>query len=387
MPIKSDRLWARHIEKRVAMALTTRRLPRKSLGCIAMAFSLLALGIANPATAQQASFTEIQTDAGKDWEHKGSGITVPVQIDGVARQNVRQLGTTQTDILISYQDKATGTTTSIYIFHAAAPSVPLWFDTARYAITVGNYFGTLTPLADEAPLVLPGSEAPMGLRSVYTASAPNFKSTGLALAGAKDWIVKIRMSSTQLTAEQLDTQIGKTLAALNLPASAAGTSMVAVKPCASALSFPKPAKKRKSDMGDALLGGMLGAIADVGPAANADGAAPSVSPMAVFCRDPSSKEFPVYRANESTDSYILVMGDAGRAVMVNPQLDLTTKDGRADDSNFAVRGVLPDRSFTFPSFDALPSPMQLAEHVRNERPISVSITAGPKAGTIEIITP
>lgn len=364
-----------------------RNLPGLAPILAAVALSLGTLALAVPATAQQANFSEIRTKKGEDWEHKGSGLTLPAQIGGVARRDVRQLGDTQTDILATYQDQATGTTTTIYIFHAAAPSVPLWFDTARYAMTVGNYFGTLTPLADEAPLTLPGSDAVIGLRSVYTASVPNFASTGLALAGAKDWIIKIRMSSSKLTAEQLDARIGATMMALNLPAPAAGASMAAVKPCAAALSFPKAAKMRKSDMGDALLGGLLGAVANAGPAANADGAAATVSPMAVYCRDPGSKEFPVYRANESTDSYILVMGDAGRAVMVNPQLDSALRTADTDAANFAVRGVLPDRSFTFPGFDALPSPMQLAEHVAKERPISVSITAGPKAGTIEIISP
>lgn len=360
---------------------------RQSLASLAIALSLAATAPISTAAAQQPGFTAIKTDSDKDWEHKGSGIVLPAMIDGVARRDVRQLGDTQTDIMITYQDQATSTTTSIYIFHAAVPSVPLWFDTARFAMTSQNYFGTLTPLVDEAPLMLPGSDRPVGLRSVFTPGVPNFTSTGVAMAGAKGWIVKIRMSSSKLGAEALDARIGSTMAALNLPAPSADTPMAAIKPCASALSFSGTANKVKADTADALLGGLLGAFS--GPVAAKDGEKSLIdpTPTAVYCRDPGANDFPVYRADESTSSYVMVMGDAGRAVTVNPQIDLAIRTRGTDADNFAVRGVLPDRSFTFPSLDRLPSPAQLREHVSKEKPISVSITAGPKAGTIEIVSP
>lgn len=299
------------------------------------------------------------------WQHAATGTIIMPILGGMTRQDIRDFGTQELDMVLTYTTQATGTTASIYLFRPLMHSVPIWFDRSRTAIEANR---TTFPsgVRGGEPTSFPATgTTPPGLKSIYDTDGPE-KSTGLVMVQVGDWLLAVRMTSSTLSSAALDQQITAVLRTIRFP-SAAADPPVPVAPCAIALTFgpAKQLRERQQDsMMDALLGGALAASLQ-------SGAKPDEPPQ-LLCRDGSSNtQFGVYHGVDNGTSYVIALADGGVSISVEPSLaGLLGVGSKA--KRFSVTRNELDRSLVYAPFDNMPAPSVAVEMTAKARPISMT---------------
>lgn len=318
---------------------------------VAALFTAAALLLSAPVAAQR----QIDLVPGEAWIHESTGFGFAPRVDGFDRQKLNDYGKTESDISFSYRDASTGTVATVYVFRAGLPDVAVWGDRAEESILINapQYYGETSPAQRRWSAFSPWPNSlNAGLRVVYPLSGKNLKSTGLALARHGDWLIKIRMSSQQLDAAQLETRMTGFFAALAIPApQRVGGRVYQIKPCADPLPTVRVNQVR--------LDGQ-----------NANGPAlftpPTLPDSRPFCRESTTiANVTVYRPGGSMDTYVMALGDGGNSVLVRPG----PKSGDGRGTPFvAAAFITNDRIVGFPAFDATPGWAQLYEVAERGRP-------------------
>ena len=307
-----------------------------------------------PAIAQR---RDLPVPPGKGWQHADSGVILTATLAGLPRTTLTDNGTAERDIAAEFARPDRATIATVYIFHPALMSVPVWFDRAQTALMQRDVYGGATPVAPlPTPFARPGAIAASGLRQTYAPGHGKYKSTALAVMPVGTWLVAIRLSSTTLDPAAADTLLSALVTAIRWPATTGDPGVATpVGECADGLKFTR-ATLQKPDMMQALLGGTLAAA--VAEKKNAADAAP-----VEWCRDPVKPvvAYGVYRTVGMTDGYVLALGDAGRVATVARSFTLP---GEPSTGGYAVTMTDLDGSVaTFPSFDRLPQPQQVLDLV------------------------
>lgn len=325
--------------------------------------ALLWIGAAG---AAQGAPRDIAVPADASWQHADSGMIFPSRVAGFVRSGVRDSGTDELDVMVDYSAPEGGVTVTVYTYKSMIPDAALWFDRADTAIRLRNPHAVAAGGA--APFAYPGAAAPSGLRRSYQVGSPGPRSTAVALAPVRGWLVKVRISAASLERAQIDEKLSAILAGLRWPKEESpARAAVPIEPCAAPLATKK-AKFVKEDTTQTLANLLSGAaVAE----ALAD------KPLPVYCREPGPAANPaLYRPNGSTDSYVLTLGDSGIALSVSPALDLM--EIGSGGKSWAV--VLYDRNSTsaLPSFDRLPPPEQALAALSQGSQGGMSISTKPK---------
>jgi hypothetical protein len=327
------------------------------LGTIAII--ILGLIGATPAVATR----KLPVGDTQGWQHAQTGLILMSDIAGLHRTELADFGDSELDILAQYDDPSRDTEASLYLFHPALQSVPMWFD--RAVTTLGNHdiYGGVTAVAPPHAFARPGAAVADSLRETFVPAKSELKATALAVIPIGDWLLAIRLSGKTLEPAALDTLLTKIVAGLRFAGPvAASPAAVPVAACTSAISF-KHAKLKKPDMTDALLGATLATMTS----ADAEKSGETVSPPLVWCRDSiAGNTYAVYRQDDGTPAYVMALGDAGRTIGVSGSIAglLDKKPG------FSVTFNDLDKSLIYPSYDALPEPAQVFDMVQHEKPIS-----------------
>lgn len=143
----------------------------------------------------------------------------------------------------------------------------------------------------------------------------------------------------------------------------------------------QPANSVEPKIEDALLGAILeGAVTSRPRAA----AGPPPAPP-VYCRERvEGVRWAMYRPDAATDRYFLALGDAGRAISVEPSAG-SIIDPQAKPS-ISVTLLDLGGSVTFPPFDALPTPEQaLADLAR--KPVAQATRGGRGNVNLQLAAP
>ncbi len=336
---------------------------------ILAAMLLATASTTTPAAAQ--STLEVPANAG--WKHAQTGIVLRSTLGGYARVDIRDSSQTELDVMATY-GSTDRTTVTVYIFRPALSSVPVWFDRSETQILARDVYGNAAPQGQPLAFTPPGASATSGLRRVYLPSKGPFKATGLAIMPLGEWLVAIRVSSTELDTAALDAKMSDLIAAIGWPVQpAASPAAVPIAVCATNLSYSRSAKLKKPNMGSALLGGMLmGVISDTEKAKPE-----TVTAAPALCRDgAATTQYGVYRRLDATDSYTMALGDAGITISVTPGIQLDKKD-----PGYRLTLGMLDKTMVYPDFDKLPSPDKAFEAVRTNRPVS-SVAHGSKDITV-----
>lgn len=311
---------------------------------------ILALANAAPLAAR-----DLGVPADKGWKHAETGLILMPQLAGLSRTALTDATQSEHDVTAQFDAPDKGVFATIYLFHPAIADVGLWFDRSRTALESRDMFRHAAPAtADPIGFGAGSSSSASSLRQAYGALGGPYRSTALAVIPVGEWIISIRMSARELTADQLDARLQQVIGAVRWP-SPAGTPAVAaapVKACATPLAFTK-AKQIKSKGADMLMS-LLGS--GIAARKTSDGTA-AATPRPIWCREGQGRvEYGVYRSGGRTDGYVLALYDAGRVVSVYPSLM-----GQIDKSGtYAVSLEDIDGSVsTFPSFTALPTPQQV----------------------------
>lgn len=334
---------------------------------ILLALALSASAVV-PAAAQKV--TALTVPANASWKHAGTGVILRSKIAGLPRGTIVDSTTSELDVMVQYA-QGQPTTVTVYIFRPALMSVPMWFDRSETQILLRREpLGLATPYAPIRAFAAPHAAANSALQRVYAPGKGPYKSTGLVVAPLGEWLVAVRASSTELDPAALDAKLSEIVAGIVWPDTVPESpEAVPIAPCAAPLAYAKKAKLKPSDMAQSLLGAMvLGVAADK---AKEEDAKPGPPPL--WCREGTpAAAYGAYRADNSTNSYVLAIADAGRVVQVYPALVLDDKD-----AGFSLTLGDLDRQLVYPNFDKLPRPETALEAVQRSSPVS-SVARGGK---------
>jgi len=316
------------------------------------------------ATAPAAS-RELPAKAGQDWKHAASGLVLRPTLAGLPLVKLTDSTAGEWDVAAQFNNADVGESATVYVFHAAAPDVSIWFDRAEYALTHRASYGGVRPTGPATAFAPPGSEVASGLRRVFVPANGRYRSAGVAVLPLGDWLVTIRLSSASLDPAGLDARIGAVIAELGWPRGArrSATPAVPITACPAPLAF-KPATLRKPDMSQAVLGSML-ASAVLSGKAKPVADAPPVS----WCREGEQTAiWGAYRRANGTDGYLMALGDSGRTAGMFTDVavpNMPTSGG------YPVTLTDVDGSMAgYPAYDALPRPEQVLAMIRATQPMT-----------------
>lgn len=317
--------------------------------------SAVALVLSAPLLAQ----TVIAIDNAKPWSHGLSGLKIPTSVAGYTRLEVKDFGKSQSDVSVSFRNRESGTFVTLYAFRAGIPDVSIWADRAEGSIIIAaeQHYGTLDQAGRRWTRFSPWDNSKdAGLRLVYPLSGKRSTATGLLMVRHGEWLFKVRMTSSQLNADQLDTQLSAFFSGLAIRApKTGGGAAYAVRPCKTQLSTAK-VRQLKADASEIFLPTIIDAL---------DEDSPSKRP-ALYCRqDGDNPSFAIYRPGESIETYVIAVGDGGMTVRVLPW-PITTK-GR-ERPFVSVLLFTNDRIVGYPRFDATPGWEQAVDAVNGSSP-------------------
>jgi hypothetical protein len=346
----------------------------------------LAAALALPAGA--AAQQPIVADVAADWSHAQTGLRLPPTLAGFDRAEINQFDTQQRDVSILYRDRASQTTTTLYVFYAGFPDASVWHDRIRYAMMAG-FLGTPDfTTALTTTFTPPNEHLANGLRTTASMSGKATKASGVAIFAHDGWLVAARMSSSTLDRNALDTRLAAFVAALPLAAGKTKAPPVYVIDACPAPLAPPEAKPIARDEANALILGMDAlALGDTALYAKTHPGQPPLA-AAHYCRDGASRvNLGIYRQDGATDSYVMAVGDAGVGVFVEKATALT--ELHKGNPAYSVILSTTAASVAVGAFDGLPTLGQAIAAVNAHQPLaSVTRAIGPGAKVnINLITP
>jgi hypothetical protein len=344
------------------------------------AFSLAIALCAAPVAAQQAK--PLQLDMATGWTHAQSGLRFPKEIKALPFSSATQFADGGWDVSLQYSTADQSDAVSVYIYQAAVQDVGMLFSESRTSLeNRKQVYTSVAPLAPVATFTPPGQSGASGLRIAYNTGGA-YKSTALAIAPlGRDWVVKFRISSTTLSASDIDARLTDAIAMLGLPDDKLShPDATEAQSCNTTLPPFKKAKRVKADGGNALLNALLAS-------ASADDSADTEEPVkARYCRDQNlTFPFGIYRPDNAVDRYVISLGDSGRAVFVEPDMAsmLLNEGSETKDPPYTVRMVVPGLVDTYPTHDRMPSPEQVFSVIENG-PLVSSVSRGGDDKTINL---
>lgn len=339
-------------------------------------------------TAESQQPRPIELSAKAEFKHRHSKVRLPPVLAGLPRSKTVEYEADQLDTLSEYAAADNGEVYTIYVYRNVAGGLPVWFDRARRMIEHRAALGTAT-LHAAGPFVPPGRSNAAGLLATYAAAGKGYRSSGVALVPVGEWLVKLRASSQSLAPAELEARLKSVLAEIAWPGKMAPAPDAApVADCTTALALSgeaKPAEKDDSSGGAMLVGALMGQMA-----ASKEPPKTSAPPRAIrWCRDSTElAEGGVYRADGETDSYLIALGDAGRAVSAGPNagqaLLNASEEGKGGGDRYEVSLIFLAETMNSALLDRLPPPAQAIAIVKEGRFATSFGTWGERKGHLTV---
>ena len=348
---------------------------------------LSALVWANIAGAVQPQ--AIETENGKPWTHKASGLAFPAAIGGFVRNEINDLSEgKQIDLGSAYREPASGTLATVYIYRPAMPVAPLWFDIANWYIQRNQHFAPVTAHSGGVGFTVAGQEQTVNLRQVYSIGAMG-RSSGVAILPLGPWMVKVRMTSQHYEPRALDAALQALVQGLgwpkHMPAVAASAPIAS---CKGKLPESRAEEIRQTSP-IILVGAMLGSVNEDKDGKNGKDEAAASSRL---CRDDSRTDnvYPIYQLDEGSSGYVIAIGDNGTLLAARSDplsaevaRELAKDTGKDIKPFYRVTLMTPEQWEQFPAFAQLPPVEQAFDMVRNRSPLSVTKLLGERKITID----
>lgn len=324
--------------------------------------------------------TDISSEPDQIWIHKHTGTGFPAKLDRFDRSIIRDLTEDQLDVVISYTDPNKQGALTLYMYRPAINDIPLWFETAKQSLMNGRMGQFVPEIVTDTAFTPPGQSSMTAMVVSYRLTGSGYKSTAIAMVPVNGWLLKIRYTSAEYDAQALVNEIPKIVAAVETgEIRQQARQAVAVKPCAKKLKLKSKAKRFRPSLVDALIGGVITSAAGE---QGSDGDEPAET--VIYCRDPGDYgQWTVFRANESKDSYILPLGDSGRALSVyrNTLSGAISGDNR---KRYTPVHMKLGQHNIYADINVLPVPETLLAAVNKQTLISSSTTWPEEGSTITI---
>lgn len=294
-----------------------------------------------PAAAQG---TPVAVEAGVDWVHGPSGIVVPVEIEGFARGEARDLTTSLHDVIIQYGRPDDDTFATLYIYRTGYRDLSVWFNQAYRSMRNNPVVGLRAGDERRPDLVaLTGDDTPDTGIVAFDIDG-DYRTTGLGLTERNGWLVKVRISSGTLDREQNRALIRSFLAGLALPERVGDAALPAeLADCAEhvpdAAAEPVTSPAPETAVFGPMMIGIVISEARSGACFDAE-LAPLIG---------------VYHPQGQLAPYIVALGDSGKAAYVTPLPAELAGDA------WIVVLLVADRGIVAGYFETRPSPQQAAD--------------------------
>jgi hypothetical protein len=325
------------------------------------ALGFAALAIAAPLRAQAQDM----------WRHGPSGVSIAREI-GEMRLREERDNSNGVGADVYMQFGSGGTTVTFYVYRSAYPNVALWFERTRLAMqqSVGSGGTAVAP----RPFTLGSSSSANGLREeldVPPANLMRARATAVAMAQVGQWIVKARVTSSDLDRAGVTALMDQLLAAVQLSGTAPPPLPLAVPSVCTEdvrMRGDRIGNVRESETAAALMAAVLGD-------AEARGGGGLASDPQSWCRM-TTTEVPieygtVYRRRDG-GGWVALLGDSGRAAAA---LALDAP-GRA---RAGLIAITPASTQTVAVYDGIPDPDQAV-------PVSLPVVVGQATGMVQIST-
>ncbi len=323
--------------------------------------TLFALALTSTASAQP---SRLDIADSRDWEHQWTDMVFPAEIGEFDRQEVVVYEPRETNVSARYLD-SDGTIVSLYIYRPANASTSIWFDRALVAIGAPEGFGTVD--LDELKIgrfTPNGGTAESGLSAVLAVRG-NFRSTAVALYRADEWLVKVRISSRELSVSQMDVFLRNTLSGLPALDGLSEQPAQFVSQCTGSLSSQR-ARPVREDLGMTAMAQAIALVAgeqivgvETDDFTEIETPGPTVAP---YCREGArDQRFNVYRPHDGIERFTIAIGDSGFAIEVYPDVVSTQLAEGSDETVYAIRSATGLDYNLHTPFRGLPTLDQVAQ--------------------------
>ncbi|WP_144094965.1 hypothetical protein [Croceicoccus sediminis] len=319
-------------------------------------FALAAVLVSAPALAEPR-----QIQVGQEaYTHAATGFVAPPDLLDYARIRVVDFGANEINLLVRYWSEATKTDVSVYIYSMGVADASIETDRAMQAILAHDRYSGVDE--DHRLITRFGTEA-IGPESGFRISLPTPESrstaTGVAVFTADEWVIKTRMTSEKLSAEELDQVLAKFVAEISVNDPKRRAPMAQLIETCQVDADRKPAKRSKSDATQWLMVTTLwktyldATDEDEGPAKRE------------WCRDTNISPPLFGYKNKLSDETVIVFGDSG---FTGQALRIKTAELLGGGRKFWPMLSNGQITYFFDPFRSLPDPGQLASAVKSEKP-------------------
>ncbi|QLC21553.1 hypothetical protein HFP51_04780 [Parasphingopyxis sp. CP4] len=306
------------------------------------AAAILAIVCGAIASAQpvHARGTVVTSDASQDWAHEPSGITVPSVLAGMARGEIRDLSESLHDVFIQFRTADDQSFATLYLYRTGYRDLGLWFDQSYSAISTNPVLGAQSGGTRTPNLVsLFGEQTPDSGLVTFPVEG-DYRSTGLGLTERNGWLIKVRLSSLNMTPDENRVAIRSLITGLQLPDQAIEAAPPAnMRECDELLSYTD-ARTAEATMELSLAGALM--------------LATSATEIRIpSCRDQRfTPTFAAYRAGDGDSGYVVALGDSGKVAQVSQSLT------GAESNIYQVDYHGPEEAMVVGFFEGMPTPQQ-----------------------------
>jgi hypothetical protein len=312
-------------------------------------------GSAAPAAAQ-----------GNRWRHEESGISLPRTIGDMSLSREQDAsGGGGHDVVLRYAEGNEPVT--VFVYRASYPNAAIWFERVRIAMNM--LAGAAGQAANPRTFSLGGGAVPNGLREEI--SLPAGGATGVAIAQAGEWLVKVRITSNRLSSAALAERMDRILGAVQFARAVPAPHPLVVPGACGDAPAMRGRRIVSVDQGMQARAAVFGLVA-FGEARGLRGLAAQPS---AWCRVADSAIPATYASlyrRRDGEGWVALMGDAGRSAAAGP-IELPG-EGRA-----GLYVNAPASTQVVAVYDAMPDPMEAV-------PVALPVVLGQARGIAEIGT-
>jgi|GEM_PF-2640297 len=307
----------------------------------------------------------LDIESAADWVHEPTGLRLPPTIRDFVRDRIASYAAGDSNIGSSYFSPDDDEVLSVYVYRSGSYDVSMMADAAIEAMFTNENLGTIDA---ESVLFATFGAADIGeqsgVRASFEVDGP-YRSTGLALFRAGNWLIKLRLSSKRVDVQSLDGRLA--LLASGMPISEPpekAPPAYRILDCNDAQERPV-APRRTLEMTDWVIATMAVSVAydesidEDMPSETQQGPAPSK-----LCRDRASQAGRMfYRDGDSKMPRAIVFGDSGTVSYVG-QMGFSLSEGEEPPIILSLANGM--RTQLYEGFDMVPGFDQMLSVLSNE---------------------